>query len=164
MALGGQIIRLLLQVVPVVMRALPAAYAKAIQNAAKNGGAAAAAGRGTTAATDLFRTKQMSKEEALQILNIEESDFERILPHEQQQQTPPPPNASTSSDSTNNIILERFEKYMNMNEVKRIPNSSYNTGSFYLQSKIYHAKETLMRELQRKQASSSSSSSSDQSQ
>jgi import inner membrane translocase subunit TIM16 len=159
MALGGQIIRLLLQVVPVVMRALPAAYAKAIQNAAKNGGAAAAAGRGTTAATDLFRTKQMSKEEALQILNIEESDFERIS--QQQQPPPPPPNASTSSDNTNtsNIILERFEKYMNMNEVKRIPNSSYNTGSFYLQSKIYHAKETLMRELQRKQASSSSSSS-----
>ena len=149
MAFGGQIIRLLLQVVPVVMRALPSAYAKAIQNAAKNGGAAAA-GNATTSATDLFRTKQMSKEEALQILNIEESDLAKITPQSQ------PPHETTSADSTdaNNLILQRFEKYMDMNEVKRIPNSSYNTGSFYLQSKIYHAKETLLRELKQNSTSS----------
>ena len=145
MAFGGQIIRLLLQVVPVVMRALPSAYAKAIQNAAKNGGAAAA-GNASTSATDLFRTKQMSKEEALQVLNIEESDISKITLEPQPQ------------EPSKNLILERFEKYMNMNEVKRIPNSSYNTGSFYLQSKIYHAKETLMRELQQQQNQASSGS------
>lgn len=139
MAFGGQIIRLIIQAVPVLLRAIPAAYAKAIQNAAKNGGAAAAAGNASTSAADLFRAKQMSKEEALQILNIEESDFSTITPQPQ------------PTDGTNNIILERFEKYMNMNEVKRVPNTSYNTGSFYLQSKIYHAKETLLRELNKQQ-------------
>ena len=139
MAFGGQIIRLIIQAVPVLLRAIPAAYAKAIQNAAKNGGAAAA-GNASTSAADLFRAKQMSKEEALQILNIEESDLSKIT-------LPPQP----TDDTNNNIILERFEKYMNMNEVKRVPNSSYNTGSFYLQSKIYHAKETLMRELNKQQ-------------
>ena len=139
MALGGQIIRLLLQVVPVLMRAIPSAYAKAIQNAAKNGGAAAAAGNASTSAADLFRAKQMSKQEALQILNMDEAEFSQI--------TPPSLDIENTNATSNNLILERFEKYMNMNEVKRIPNSSYNTGSFYLQSKIYHAKETLMREL-----------------
>ena len=139
MALGGQIIRLLLQVVPVLMRAIPSAYAKAIQNAAKNGGTAAAAGNASTSAADLFRAKQMSKQEALQILNMDEAEFSQI--------TPPSLDIENTNATSNNLILERFEKYMNMNEVKRIPNSSYNTGSFYLQSKIYHAKETLMREL-----------------
>ena len=156
MAFGGQIIRLLLQVVPVVMRALPSAYAKAIQNAAKNGGAAAA-GNASTSATDLFRTKQMSKEEALQVLNIEESDISKIT-LEPQPQEPSKNTTNNNNNNNNNLILERFEKYMNMNEVKRIPNSSYNTGSFYLQSKIYHAKETLMRELQQQQQQASSGS------
>ena len=157
MAFGGQIIRLLLQVVPVVMRALPSAYAKAIQNAAKNGGAAAA-GSASTSATDLFRTKQMSKEEALQVLNIEESDISKIT-LEPQPQEPSKNTTNNNNNNNNNLILERFEKYMNMNEVKRIPNSSYNTGSFYLQSKIYHAKETLMRELQQQQQQQASSGS-----
>ena len=140
MALGGQIIRLLLQVVPVVMRAIPAAYQKAIQNAAKNGGAAAA-----TSATDLFRnnSNRMSKEEALQILNLDETELIMTNPTE---------TVRTTQQQQQQLLLDRFDKYMKMNEVKRIPNTSTNTGSFYLQSKIYHAKETLLRELQQQQA------------
>ena len=149
MALGGQIIRLLLQVVPVVMRAIPAAYQKAIQNAAKNGGAAAA-----TSATDLFRnnSNNMSKEEALQILNFNETEFMMMNPTKTEPASSSSSSSSSSTTQQQQLLLDRFDKYMKMNEVKRIPNTSTNTGSFYLQSKIYHAKETLLRELQQQQA------------
>jgi len=66
----GPLARILAQlVVPVVAilaRALPAAYAQALQNARKAGV------DGRTAAAPLLR-KTLSKQEALQILNLEES-------------------------------------------------------------------------------------------
>jgi import inner membrane translocase subunit TIM16 len=55
----------------------------------------------------------MTKEEALKILNLKESD------------------------STPEKILEQFEKYFESNDPMK-------GGSFYLQNKIYYAKEMLM--------------------
>lgn len=65
----GPLARVLAQfivpVVAVLARALPAAYAQALQNARKTGQDAA------TASTSLLR-KQLSRTEALQILNLSE--------------------------------------------------------------------------------------------
>lgn len=55
----------------------------------------------------------MTKEEALKILNIKESD------------------------ATAEKVMEQFEKYFEANDPKK-------GGSFYLQNKIYYAKELLM--------------------
>jgi len=64
----GPIARALVQVVvlgvSVLSRALPAAYAQAVQNAKKGGGAAA---------QSVIRQK-MSRDEALQILNLSDSE------------------------------------------------------------------------------------------
>jgi mitochondrial import inner membrane translocase subunit TIM16 len=110
----GPLARLLAQViVPVIAvlaRALPAAYAQALQNARKNGTAAAAA---TADSSSLLR-KTMARSEALQILNL------------------------TETEATAEAIQRQYEKYMAANEVK--PGTG---GSFYLQSKVYRANELL---------------------
>ena len=71
---AGPLARLLAQlVVPVIAvlaRDLPAAYAQALQNARKAGGAAAA---DAAAQAPLFGRKVMSQQEALQILNLTET-------------------------------------------------------------------------------------------
>jgi len=67
--------QLVVPVVAVLARAIPAAYAQALQNARKSGVSAESA----AAASDILR-KTISKEEALQILNIteQEATVERI--------------------------------------------------------------------------------------
>ena len=69
----GPFARILAQVVvPVVAvlaRALPSAYAQALQNARKAGGAAAA---DAAAQAPLFGKKVMSQQEALAVLNLSE--------------------------------------------------------------------------------------------
>ena len=65
-------------VVPVIAtlaRALPAAYAQALQNARKQGGAAAA---DAAAKAPIFGKKVMSQSEALQILNL--ADAKELTP------------------------------------------------------------------------------------
>jgi len=105
----GPFARILAQVVvpviAVLARALPAAYAQALNNAKKSG---------TTAETvqNALR-KTMSRQEALQILNLSEQE------------------ASAEA------VQRQYEKYMKQNEVRN------GTGSFYLQSKVYRANEAL---------------------
>lgn len=53
--------------ISILSRALPAAYAQALQNAKKGGGA--------SATTQQVLRKTIAKEEALQILNISEKDL-----------------------------------------------------------------------------------------
>lgn len=104
----GPLARILAQViVPVVAvlaRALPAAYAQALQNAKKQG-------VNPAQATSMLR-KTITQQEAFQILNLSESE------------------ASAEA------IQKQYDKYMAANDVSK-------GGSFYLQSKVYRAKELL---------------------
>ena len=71
--------------------------------------------------------KEMKREEALQILAIEE-DEHREEDHDSDEETIKIPAE---------LIMERFEALIQKNQVA-------NGGSFYLQSKIYWAKHQLM--------------------
>lgn len=129
----GPLARLLAQVivpaVAVLARALPAAYQQALQNARQAGGGAAAA----SANSNIFGAKKMSAQEAKLILNLDTDDDDKLdLEHMERQ----------------------YQKYMAANEVKKIPGSSMNTGSFYLQSKIYRAREALLQQQQKEESSS----------
>lgn len=72
--MAGPFARILAQVVvpviAVLARALPAAYAAAVQNAKKNGGQAA---KQATSGTP-WQTARMSHSEALQIMNLSEQE------------------------------------------------------------------------------------------
>lgn len=61
-----------------------------------------------------FMVSPMTKEEALKILNLKQNE-----------------------ELTSETIIEKFEKYMEANNPEK-------GGSFYLQNKIYYAKEFLM--------------------
>ena len=61
--------QLVVPVVAVLARAIPAAYSQALQNARKSGMNAETAAKAST-----FLRKSMSKSEALQILNLSESE------------------------------------------------------------------------------------------
>jgi len=106
----GPFARILAQVVvpviAVLARALPAAYAQALNNAKK---------AGTTAETvQTALRKTISRQEALQVLNLTEQE-------------------AASAEA----IQKQYERLMKANEVKN------GTGSFYLQSKVYRAHELL---------------------
>mmetsp|Transcript_814 Transcript_814/g.1507 ORF Transcript_814/g.1507 Transcript_814/m.1507 type:complete len:141 (+) Transcript_814:104-526(+) len=107
----GPFARIIAQVVVPLLatlaRAIPAAYGQALQNARKAG-----MNPNTVDAASSILRKTLSKEEALQILNLSESD------------------ASLEA------IQKQYEKYMAANDVSK-------GGSFYLQSKVYRAKEML---------------------
>ena len=68
---AGPLARLLAQIVvpavAILARALPAAYAQALQNARKSGQAAA-----SSSSSSILRKQPMSRTEALQILNLTE--------------------------------------------------------------------------------------------
>lgn len=89
----GPLARLLAQViVPVIAvlaRALPAAYAQALNHAKKNGTAAAAASGGTT-----ILRRSIARQEALQILNFSEEQ------------------------ATVEAVQKQYEKYMSANAVQ----------------------------------------------
>jgi mitochondrial import inner membrane translocase subunit TIM16 len=132
----GPIARLLAQiivpVIAVVARAIPAAYAQALQNARKSG-AASSTTTASAAASNLLRTKQMSPTEATSVLNLNETEVTNL-----------------------DAIERQYTKYMGANEVKKIPGTAINTGSFYLQSKIYRAREALI-QYQKEQSTKESS-------
>ncbi|KAL7561924.1 hypothetical protein ACA910_022484 [Epithemia clementina (nom. ined.)] len=126
----GPFARIIAQVVvplvAVLARALPAAYQQALHNARKAGMDA-----NTAAAASSILRRTISKQEALQILNISEAE------------------------ASMEAVQKQYEKYMASNDVSK-------GGSFYLQSKVYRAKEMLedyLKEQEEMKDSSSSSSS-----
>lgn len=100
--------QIVVPVVAVLARAIPAAYGQALNNAKKAGVDA------TEAAAPVFG-KQISRSEALMVLNITEKEI--------------------TADPK--IVQKQFERYFEANNVSK-------QGSFYLQSKIYRAHELLM--------------------
>lgn len=68
--LGRILAQVVVPVIAVLARALPAAYAAAVQNAKKNGGQAAK--QGMDAAP--WQAARMSRSEALQIMNLAEQE------------------------------------------------------------------------------------------
>lgn len=102
---GRIIAQVIVPLVAVLARAIPAAYSQAIQNARRNGVDA------TQTATTMLR-REVSKSEALQILNLSEAE------------------------ATAEAVEKQFEKYFAANAVEK-------GGSFYLQSKVYRAKQML---------------------
>mmetsp|Transcript_14680 Transcript_14680/g.18598 ORF Transcript_14680/g.18598 Transcript_14680/m.18598 type:complete len:136 (-) Transcript_14680:384-791(-) len=96
--------------VTILLRAIPAAYGAALQNARKSGVDAA-----TKAGTNgsVFGTRKMALDEAMLILNLE-----------------------SKTDLDPKKIQQQYDRYFQANAVEK-------GGSFYLQSKIYRAKEML---------------------
>jgi len=97
--------------IAVLARALPAAYASALQNARKSGADKAAQEAARKGASFLGKTR-ISKDEALLVLNI------------------------TEKEATAEVIQTQYARYFEANKVEK-------GGSFYLQSKVYRAKELL---------------------
>lgn len=127
MAPIGPFARMLAQiVVPVIAvlaRAIPAAYGQALNNARKAGMDTAASEAGAAAKNVPIFGKRISHSEALQVLNITEEQL--------------------SSDPT--IVQKQYERYFEVNAVKK------GSGSFYLQSKIHRANELLEEYIKEKQ-------------
>mmetsp|Transcript_30487 Transcript_30487/g.45118 ORF Transcript_30487/g.45118 Transcript_30487/m.45118 type:complete len:131 (-) Transcript_30487:627-1019(-) len=118
--LGRLLAQVIVPLVAVLARAIPAAYSQALQNARRNGVDA------TKTASDML-TRNLSKSEALQILNL------------------------TEAEATAEAVQKQFEKYFNDNAVEK-------GGSFYLQSKVYRAKELMDDYLKEKKSESQESS------
>lgn len=114
MALGplGRIIAQgVLAGVAILARALPAAYAAALQNARKSGADKAAEEAARKGASFLSKAR-MSKDEALMVLNL------------------------TEKEVTVEALQTQYDRYFEANKVEK-------GGSFYIQSKVYRAKELL---------------------
>lgn len=97
--------------VSILARALPAAYGAALANARKSGADKAASEAARQGASFLGKAR-ISKEEALQVLNLSEGE------------------------ATAEAVQRQYERYFEANRVEK-------GGSFYLQSKVYRAKELL---------------------
>lgn len=125
----GPLARVLVQTavagIAILARALPAAYGKALQNARKSGmDAAGGAAAGEGVAAGIFTKKRMKKDEALAVLNLQEMKEEEV-------------------DLV--LVQKQYDRYFAANAVEK-------GGSFYLQSKIYRAKEMLDEFIKEKQA------------
>ncbi|KAL7523163.1 hypothetical protein ACHAXR_000046, partial [Thalassiosira sp. AJA248-18] len=97
--------------VAILARALPAAYAAALQNARKSGADKAAEEAARKGASFLSKAR-MSKDEALMVLNL------------------------TEKEVTAEALQTQYDRYFEANKVEK-------GGSFYIQSKVYRAKELL---------------------
>jgi len=104
--------------ISILARALPAAYGKALQNARKGGIDAATAGADGVASSagGMFAKNRIKRDEAMMVLNLVEDKGGKVVEAE--------------------IVQKQFDKYFAANSVEQ-------GGSFYLQSKIYRAKELL---------------------
>lgn len=102
--------------IAIIARTLPAAYAAALENARKSGTAneASASNDPLTKGASFLGKARMSKDEAYMVLNLSEEDV--------------------SKDATS--IQRQYDRYFAANSVE-------NGGSFYVQSKVYRAKELL---------------------
>mmetsp|Transcript_29188 Transcript_29188/g.42829 ORF Transcript_29188/g.42829 Transcript_29188/m.42829 type:complete len:125 (-) Transcript_29188:295-669(-) len=103
--LGRIIAQVVILGVSVLTRALPAAYAAAVQNAKKNG---------VDKASAAVSKSKISLDEALMIMNLKDS----------------------GSKVTADAVQKQYDRYFEANAVEK-------GGSFYLQSKVYRAKEML---------------------
>mmetsp|Transcript_8973 Transcript_8973/g.12759 ORF Transcript_8973/g.12759 Transcript_8973/m.12759 type:complete len:146 (-) Transcript_8973:297-734(-) len=111
--IGRILAQIIVPIVATLARAVPAAYAQAVQNA-KKGGADAAKGGAASA----FGKAKMSLDEALLVLNLTKADIQKGGP------------------ATVETIQKQYDKYFAANDISK-------GGSFYLQSKVYRAKELL---------------------
>lgn len=109
--LGRVIAQGVLLGVSILARALPAAYGAALANARKSGADKAASEAAKKGASFLGKAR-ISKDEALQVLNLSEGE------------------------ATAEAIQKQYDRYFEANRVEK-------GGSFYLQSKVYRAKELL---------------------
>ncbi len=117
------IIKLLIDNSAKIFKSVANAYQDIVRN---SGGKAAASSSGNAGKkpdpfanwsfSDIIGTNQMSKSEALKILSFSENE-----------------------KLNSRKIIERFEKYFEMNDPK-------NGGSFYLQNKFFYAKEVLIKD------------------
>lgn len=110
--LGRMLAQGVLAGVAILARALPAAYAAALQNARKSGADKAAEQAAKSGASFLGKTK-MARDEALMVLNL------------------------TEQDATVEAVQKQYDRYFEANKVDN------GGGSFYLQSKVFRAKELL---------------------
>uniref|UniRef100_A0A7S3DV35 Mitochondrial import inner membrane translocase subunit TIM16 n=1 Tax=Entomoneis paludosa TaxID=265537 RepID=A0A7S3DV35_9STRA len=123
MALGPfarVVAQVIVPLVAVMAKALPAAYQQALQNARKSG-----MNPNTVDAASSILRRTLDKQEAMQILNLSEAE------------------------ATSEAIQRQYEKYMASNDVSK-------GGSFYLQSKVYRAKEMLDKYLEEERLKGSS--------
>lgn len=133
--MANPLVRILAQIGLSVASVVGKAFGKAYQNAAaeaaaqKAGRVGAGAAASSTATSSWNRAKYMRPDEAYKVLNVD------------------PKSASPRTEIDSN-----FDKLFRINDVTA-------GGSFYLQSKVYRAKETLDR-IHKPSASSSSASSS----
>lgn len=111
--LARLIAQLIVPAIAIIAKTLPAAYAAALQNAKKSGVADGATDAASKGASFLGRVR-MSKDEALQVLNLTENDI---------------------SDDVESV-QRQYDRYFEANSVDK-------GGSFYIQSKVYRAKELL---------------------
>ncbi|KAL7528014.1 hypothetical protein ACHAWF_002402 [Thalassiosira exigua] len=109
--LGRVVAQVVIAGVAILARALPAAYAAALQNARKSGADKAAEEAAQKGASFLGKAR-MSKDEALMLLNL------------------------SDGEATAEAVQRQYERYFEANKVEK-------GGSFYLQSKVYRAKELL---------------------
>jgi import inner membrane translocase subunit TIM16 len=106
------IAQLVVPAIAIIAKTLPAAYAAALQNARKSGVADGATEAAMNKGASFLGRARMSKDEALQVLNLNEHDCDV------------------------ESVQRQYERYFEANSVER-------GGSFYIQSKVYRAKELL---------------------
>jgi import inner membrane translocase subunit TIM16 len=122
--LGRIIAQIIVPAIAIMAKTLPAAYAAALENARKSGTANEGSNAGDASrnmGASFLGKARMSKDEALMVLNL------------------------TESDATVEAVNRQYERYFESNKVE-------NGGSFYLQSKIYRAKELLDEYVKEKEA------------
>lgn len=136
--IGRLLAQVIVPLVAVLARALPAAYSQALQNARRNGVDA------TKTASDIL-TKKLSKSEALQILNL--SEAEATAETVKKVRFWMKFGSDVETKLTQFVFWQQFEKYFKDNAVEK-------GGSFYLQSKVYRAKELMDEYLKEKESES----------
>ena len=119
--LGRVVAQAVVAGIAIIARTLPAAYAAALDNARKSGIANEQASSSSSDPTNkkgggasFLGRARMSKDEALMVLNLTEEELARDVASVQRQ----------------------YDRYFAANAIE-------NGGSFYVQSKIYRAKELL---------------------
>eukprot|EP00980_Cylindrotheca_fusiformis_P026304 scaffold15772_cov162-Cylindrotheca_fusiformis.AAC.6 len=133
--------QIVVPVVAVLARAIPAAYGQALQNARKAGVDAAT----SEAASATVFGKRISRSEALQVLNLTEKE---ATPEAIEKVGKDYYFSDAATPHTNGTILnpisfflfkmkQQFDRFFAANDVSK-------GGSFYLQSKVYRAKELLL--------------------
>uniref|UniRef100_A0A7S2YNE7 Mitochondrial import inner membrane translocase subunit TIM16 n=1 Tax=Entomoneis paludosa TaxID=265537 RepID=A0A7S2YNE7_9STRA len=162
MALGPfarVVAQVIVPLVAVMAKALPAAYQQALQNARKSG-----MNPNTVDAASSILRRTLDKQEAMQILNLSEAEAtsEAIQRVSGGRRVASFISSTAATLTTRSTLFSRqshqsflvgcaqqYEKYMASNDVSK-------GGSFYLQSKVYRAKEMLDKYLEEERLKGSS--------